>query len=382
MNLLLHSKQAALARARAVQQDALVASRSRGSHLQAEIGQHRGRAGRGRARRGRPRAAVSGRHRQLRTPAGPTFGPSRRLGDPVRDRAVRIRRPEPDAQQRRRLGLLPDHARAPGSCSAAPARRRTWPARPSRTRWPAGSGTAAPAPPTGSAPASSASTDAARRPTRITCAAVSRARQSRSGRGHPDRGARAPRGRGAADELRVPPDQRRRLVPRRWPARSPTPATTRSAATRARAPAAPAGRAPTSRPAIPYFLAAGRPGRRPRPTRRGGGRPPRAAISQAVLGTIAVALIGLVALELFGPRGRPDRAGPRRGLPGADRALGGARGREPADRVRSSAAVCAALRVRRAGSAPQRLRLDRRRRGADRAGHAHPRERDRDRRCR
>ena len=48
----------------------------------------------------------------------------------------------------------------PGSCSAAPARRRTWPARPSRTRWRrAASGTAAPAPRTGSAPGSSASTD-------------------------------------------------------------------------------------------------------------------------------------------------------------------------------------------------------------------------------
>src|SRR5581483_10597553 len=38
MNSLLHSKQAALARARGIQQSALVASRARGSHLQAEIG--------------------------------------------------------------------------------------------------------------------------------------------------------------------------------------------------------------------------------------------------------------------------------------------------------------------------------------------------------
>jgi septal ring factor EnvC (AmiA/AmiB activator) len=37
MNVLLHSKQSALARARSIQQSALVASRARGSHLQAEI---------------------------------------------------------------------------------------------------------------------------------------------------------------------------------------------------------------------------------------------------------------------------------------------------------------------------------------------------------
>src|SRR6202035_1037606 len=41
----------------------------------------------------------------------PGPGPVRRVGDPLRDRAVRIGRPEPLAQQRRGLGLLPDHPR-------------------------------------------------------------------------------------------------------------------------------------------------------------------------------------------------------------------------------------------------------------------------------
>ena len=36
--------------------------------------------------------------------------PGRPVGDPVADRAVRVRRPEPAAQQRRRVGLLPDAA--------------------------------------------------------------------------------------------------------------------------------------------------------------------------------------------------------------------------------------------------------------------------------
>ena len=84
-------------------------------------------------------------------------------------------------------------------------------------------------------------------------------------------------------------------------------------------------------PGFPYFLALvdlldGH------ETRRGAAIEP-ARISQAVLGTITVALIGLVALELFGEVGRPDRARSRRGLPGADRAVRGPGRREPADRA-------------------------------------------------
>ena len=104
MNLLLHSKQSALARARSVQQDALVASRSRGSHLQAEIS-HIEAEQAAAARRRRRRAVIGRRHSH---PCRPDVRPQRRVGHPLRDRAVRIRRAEPDAQQRRRLGLLPD----------------------------------------------------------------------------------------------------------------------------------------------------------------------------------------------------------------------------------------------------------------------------------
>lgn len=68
MNSLLHSKQAALARARGIQQSALVASRARGSHLQAEIGHIEAEQ----AAAARAAAAASGSP----TPAGPTFGPS------------------------------------------------------------------------------------------------------------------------------------------------------------------------------------------------------------------------------------------------------------------------------------------------------------------
>jgi len=72
MNLLLHSKQAALARARSVQQDALVASRSRGSHLQAEISHIEAEQ----AAAARAAAAAQSSAAGTPTPAGPTFGPS------------------------------------------------------------------------------------------------------------------------------------------------------------------------------------------------------------------------------------------------------------------------------------------------------------------
>ena len=57
----------------------------------------------------RPAPPTRGRAAGTPTPSGPALGPVGRLGDPLRDRALRVRRPEPATQQRRRLGLLPDH---------------------------------------------------------------------------------------------------------------------------------------------------------------------------------------------------------------------------------------------------------------------------------
>jgi septal ring factor EnvC (AmiA/AmiB activator) len=68
MNTLLHSKQAVLARARGIQQSALVASRVRGSHLEAEIGHIEAEQ----AAAARAAAAAS----PTPTPAGPTYGAS------------------------------------------------------------------------------------------------------------------------------------------------------------------------------------------------------------------------------------------------------------------------------------------------------------------
>ncbi|MGN6869854.1 MAG: transglycosylase family protein [Solirubrobacteraceae bacterium] len=72
MNSLLHSKQAALARARGIQQSALVASRARGSHLQAEIGHIEAEQ----AAAARAAAAAAAAPSGSPTPAGPTYGPS------------------------------------------------------------------------------------------------------------------------------------------------------------------------------------------------------------------------------------------------------------------------------------------------------------------
>ncbi|HET6864699.1 MAG TPA: transglycosylase family protein [Solirubrobacteraceae bacterium] len=75
MNSLLHSKQAALARARGIQQSALVASRARGSHLQSEIGHieaEQAAAARAAAAAAQAPAGAGG----TPTPAGPTYGPS------------------------------------------------------------------------------------------------------------------------------------------------------------------------------------------------------------------------------------------------------------------------------------------------------------------
>ena len=88
----------------------------------------------------------------------------RRVGDPVRDRAVRVRRPEPPAQQRRASGyyqIIPSTWKL--FDGTGPAAYLAIQGRAGRGRSP-GSGGAAPARRTGSAPASSASTDRAARP--------------------------------------------------------------------------------------------------------------------------------------------------------------------------------------------------------------------------
>ncbi len=72
MNSLLHSKQAALARARGIQQSALSASRARGSHLQSEISRIEAEQ----AAAARAAAAAQSSAGGTPTPAGPTFGPS------------------------------------------------------------------------------------------------------------------------------------------------------------------------------------------------------------------------------------------------------------------------------------------------------------------
>ena len=79
MNLLLHSKQSALARARAIKQSALVASRARGGHLQAEIARieaAQAAAARAAAAAAAAQSAPSSSSGGTPTPAGPTYGPS------------------------------------------------------------------------------------------------------------------------------------------------------------------------------------------------------------------------------------------------------------------------------------------------------------------
>ena len=83
MNVLLHSKQAALAQARSAQQGALAASREKGAQLQAEISRVEARRPRPNGRRrlwppnsnSRPAGPGSGGSGGP-TPVGPTFGPS------------------------------------------------------------------------------------------------------------------------------------------------------------------------------------------------------------------------------------------------------------------------------------------------------------------
>ena len=82
MNLLLHSKQAALARARSAQRSALAASRERGGHLQAEIAHIEAeqaaaaRAAAAQAAAARATADQAAAAQAAPTPAGPTYGPS------------------------------------------------------------------------------------------------------------------------------------------------------------------------------------------------------------------------------------------------------------------------------------------------------------------
>ena len=105
MNSLLQSKRSALRQAQAVQQAALSATKSHASQLQAEISRIEAQQAAQQAAQ-RAAAAVELRDaiRVLR-PRARTIG---RLGDPLRDRPVRVGRPEPPAQQRRRQRLLPD----------------------------------------------------------------------------------------------------------------------------------------------------------------------------------------------------------------------------------------------------------------------------------
>ncbi len=110
MNELLQSRQGALQRARYAQQLALDAAQAEGQRLRVEDrpdpcpagSRRRGCAGGGSGAVGATGAGGF--------PVGSAVARTVRwLGDPIRDRAVRIGRSEPAAQQRRRVGLLPDH---------------------------------------------------------------------------------------------------------------------------------------------------------------------------------------------------------------------------------------------------------------------------------
>ena len=120
MNSLLQSKQSALASARAAQQAALAASRSRASRLQSQIS--RVKAQQAAAAAAAAASSSSASAPSLGRPGARAVG---RLGDPVRDRAVRVRRPEHAAEQRRRFGLLPDHSRHLEGYTGGPDRPRT-----------------------------------------------------------------------------------------------------------------------------------------------------------------------------------------------------------------------------------------------------------------
>ena len=114
------------------------------------------------------------------------------------------------------------------------------------------------------------------------------------------------------------------------------------------APAGPAARAPTSRPASRTSSAAvdlidGH------TTPRDGAIQP-ARLSQAVLGTITVALVGLVAFELFGELVGLIALVLAAVYPVLIELSGDARRREPADRAGPRGAVDAALRARARGA--------------------------------
>jgi septal ring factor EnvC (AmiA/AmiB activator) len=107
MNQLLESREGALAQARIAQQNALAASRARGAALAGEIAQIQA------EQAAAERAALRRRRRRLwLADSGRTVLRRRgQLDDPVLGRAVRVRRPGPDAKQRGGVGLLPVHAR-------------------------------------------------------------------------------------------------------------------------------------------------------------------------------------------------------------------------------------------------------------------------------
>ena len=121
MNQLLQSRQGALQDARIAQQNALAASRARGaalaseiSHIQAEqAAAERAAQAEQSTGAGRWRWRWRWRWRRIRRsdPGRTKLWRRRPLVDPVFGRELRVRRSGPDPQQRRRVGLLPVHAR-------------------------------------------------------------------------------------------------------------------------------------------------------------------------------------------------------------------------------------------------------------------------------
>ena len=349
MNTLLQAKQTALGRAREAQQSALAASRARGAQLQSAIARLQAQqAAAERAAERRPAAgggerssgSASQAGRAAATPgrdrpsAHPAAGRSRTRSCSA-SRAARTSRPTAPAPL-----ATTRSSPAPGSCSAGRALPRTSRARPTRTPSHHGSGTAAPAPPTGSAPASSASTDA-RPPQRITSARVP------AGGGVVAAiliGALALRV-AEVERTSLSPDQRRRLVPD---------AGQRDRADRRLLLSPPwLGRRRYARPErllrarLSVLPGAGRPGRRPETAARRGdpagadrtgrarhdhGRADRAGrleVFGETAGLIALALAAVypVLIELSAVAGRrepADRADARRGVRRAPSAPGGA----------------------------------------------------------
>ena len=108
MNELLQSKQSALAKARAAQSAALEAGRARSQALKHEISKVRAQQAAAAAAAAKASAQAAA-DTALPTPTGPALSADSGWAIPVGDRRLRVRRTELPAQQRRRLGLLPDH---------------------------------------------------------------------------------------------------------------------------------------------------------------------------------------------------------------------------------------------------------------------------------